>query len=63
MTMGMKTLLGFFCVVLVVGVWMGRYDVKSAGPTTGAVILDRWVGTVWYCETGNCYKRYPLKQF
>jgi len=60
MTVIAKTLLIYLGLVLVVFVWMFRFDTTSGGTGT-AVISDRWFGTVETCAIGGvCYHIYPV---
>jgi hypothetical protein len=48
MTPTAKALLAFLVVCLVIGAWMGRFEVRASG-TGGSIVLDRWTGRVYWC--------------
>lgn len=64
-TITAKALLGFLAFCLLVGAWMGRYDVRATGAFGGALVLDRWTGITYVCNAheindGACHLRaYP----
>jgi len=62
MTPTAKSLLVLLAIAVVIFVWMFRFDVKPAGPALGAIVTDRWSGSVKICLQNiqdRCHPLYP----
>jgi hypothetical protein len=45
--------------VIMVSLWLGRYDLEQAGTGPGVFRLDRWTGTVWLFAASGARKIQP----
>ncbi len=47
--------LALAALALVAAVWLARFQVVGLGGPNGAVVLDRWFGTVRACNVQTSY--------
>ena len=59
MTLEMRALLAIVSIGILAAGWMLRIDAQSEAQSGGAVVTDRWTGTVYLCDFGRCSVLYP----
>jgi hypothetical protein len=63
MTLTARVLLAYLVIALIIFAWMFRVDSQPSATTwRTAIITDRWLGTVQYCNIvggGDCSRIYP----
>jgi hypothetical protein len=60
MTLEMRALLVVVSISIFVAAWMLRIEATTHAQGVGALVTDRWTGTVYSCVLATCVVVYPL---